>query len=111
MQVNRQKLTNEAVTKWYNDWAILRNQLQMAHKERSNTRKQWTEQGLHHYIQFLLEMSEETIFQADKSYELLPLNGQERLAFIKQAPQLYASFRQLDELYKETKKRCTRFYC
>ncbi|HEY9571413.1 MAG TPA: hypothetical protein VIR26_10460, partial [Metalysinibacillus sp.] len=39
---------------------------------------------------------------------LLPTNGRERLAFIKARPGQYACYRQLDELYKETKKRIAR---
>jgi len=40
--------------------------------------------------------------------EVLPINGVERLTFIKAKPGQYACYRQLDELFKETKKRAAR---
>ncbi|CAM5187085.1 YpoC-like domain-containing protein OS=Lysinibacillus sphaericus OX=1421 GN=LS41612_14865 PE=4 SV=1 [Lysinibacillus sphaericus] len=40
--------------------------------------------------------------------EVLPINGVERLTFIKTKPGQYARYRQIDELFKETKKRTAR---
>lgn len=40
--------------------------------------------------------------------EALPLNGEERLQFIERSPGLYASFKQLDELFNETIKKLAR---
>ncbi|RKJ21213.1 hypothetical protein D7X33_45180, partial [Butyricicoccus sp. 1XD8-22] len=52
---------------------------------------------------------ESTSVPINEDFEVLPINGAERLLFIKARPAQYACYRQLEELFKETKKRLARF--
>ncbi|WP_042475171.1 YpoC family protein [Bacillus ndiopicus] len=104
----KQYISQEAVDNWYTKWDELRLQIHAAHAARNGQAKQWMLQGIAHFTEFLTAASDVSSYDAQASYELLPLNGAERLAFVQANPAQYASYRQLDELYKETKKRCAR---
>ncbi|KYG91698.1 hypothetical protein A0U40_01780 [[Bacillus] sp. KCTC 13219] len=106
--VNKQLISQQAVDEWYVNWNALREQIHAAHEARNGQAEPFMHQGIEHFLQFLMIASEVEGYDTQASYELLPLNGGERLAFIRANPAQYASYRQLDELYKETKKRCAR---
>ncbi|KFL44535.1 hypothetical protein CH76_01630 [Lysinibacillus sp. BF-4] len=88
-------LAKDKVDAWYAEWQVLEQTIHALHSARDKTVKAEMEKAIAHYEAFI-----------DDS--LLPTNGRERLAFIKARPGQYACYRQLDELYKETKKRIAR---
>ncbi|WP_107839698.1 YpoC family protein [Metasolibacillus meyeri] len=106
--VNKQLISQIAVDDWYVKWDKLSSQIYEAHATRNGQAGQWMLQGITHFIEFLIEVSGVESYDIQASYEILPLNGKERLLFVQANPAQYASYRQLDELYKETKKRCAR---
>ncbi|MCP2036330.1 hypothetical protein L1279_003372 [Planomicrobium sp. HSC-17F08] len=89
-----QKLTKEAVEPFFNDWDSLKKSIEPSFRNRSRTGQQEMLNGIRLYKQLL----------AHCDFEIIPLNGPERLSFIEQRPANFAAFRQLDELFSEMKK-------
>lgn len=89
-----QKLTKEAVEPFFNGWDSLKETIEPSFRDRDGTAQQELLNGIKLYKQLL----------AHCDFEIIPLNGLERLAFIEQRPTNYAAFRQLDELFSEMKK-------
>lgn len=107
--VNKDAILKEQVDTWYKQWEDLREEIHAAHDRRDGTALEIMLKGIAHYEVFLVKASQiETPFSVSEEYELMPINGMERFQFIKMRPAQYACYRQLDELYKETKKRCAR---
>lgn len=104
------RIQKELVDAWYTKWEALCEQIHASHEARDGQALQLMEQGIRLFESFIIEGSakgeNETIHF--EQLELMPLNGSERLAFIKMRPSQYACYRQLDELFKETKKRAAR---
>lgn len=109
IEVNKSAISKDQVDKWFTIWEALRARIHTAHETRDGSAQSLMEQGISEFEQFLLQASQTgQALQSNEQYELLPINGMERLQFIKIRPGQYACYRQLDELYKETKKRCAR---
>ena len=106
-EVNQEAISKEVVDQWFSEWEKLREQIHAAHAERSKEAATLMRQGITHYEQLLLDSAMEKALLED-DFEVYPINGKERLQFIKMKPGQYACYRQLDELFKETKKRCAR---
>lgn len=106
----REKIQKEYVDAWIASWEALRIAIHASHDERNKQQAtQLMEQAIMLYESFIREASGRTEFvEQAEVFELMPLNGYERLAFIKMRPGQYACYRQLDELFKETKKRAAR---
>ena len=104
--VNKAAISKEAVEAWFTKWETLREQIHVAHDARDGSAKLLMEQGIALFNAFLVETAVSDEQGGD--YELFPVNGKERFNFIKMKPGQYACYRQLDELFKETKKRCAR---
>ncbi len=79
------------------EWDILQGQLIKLFKENNNGRTDLMERGI-----ILLEQIVVNVNQAK------PINFSERFDFIIKNKNNYAAFRQLDELFKETKKKLAR---
>ncbi|KGR81662.1 YpoC family protein [Lysinibacillus odysseyi] len=107
IEVKREAITKEIVDQWFEKWEELREQIHEAHEARSKEAARLMEQGIVHYEQLLLQSAAQAATMDDQ-FELYPVNGKERLVFIKMKPGQYACYRQLDELFKETKKRSAR---
>lgn len=109
IKVNPEAISKEAVDIWYEQWESLREAIHAAHERREGSALQFMQQGIEHFEKFIDSSSVEAAeFSEQNDYELMPINGMERFQFIKLRPAQYACYRQLDELYKETKKRCAR---
>ena len=109
--VNKEAITKENVNAWFEKWETLRVQIHEAHERRDGSAHDLMLQGIELFEQFIIANSEtEQPFSPSNDYELMPINGMERFQFIILRPAQYACYRQLDELYKETKKRCARFH-
>ncbi|TQR15354.1 YpoC family protein [Psychrobacillus soli] len=81
----------------FEKWDNLRGQLAILFKEKDTTRVELMEQGIQ-----LLEVI------VGKVGEAAPINFSERFAFIRNNKHNYTAFKQLDELFKETKKKLAR---
>ncbi|MBK3496756.1 hypothetical protein JFL43_18185 [Viridibacillus sp. YIM B01967] len=103
-------ISKERVEKWLADWEILRAEIHTSHATRDGKAKEIMLKGIDLYEVFIINVSQTSVevVQLREEYEVLPINGVERLQFIKQRPGQYACYRQLDELFIETKKRMAR---
>lgn len=109
ISVQQEAISKAVVDAWYDDWETMREAIHKAHERRDGSAQQFMVEGIEHFEKFIVGSSiTETPFSVQSEYELMPINGMERLLFIKARPGQYACYRQLDELYKETKKRCAR---
>ena len=102
-------IVKERVDEWYAKWESLNTAIFAAHDRRDGSATEMMQQGIELFETFIVEGSvTEELFKINAEYELMPINGMERFQFIKARPGQYACYRQLDELFKETKKRCAR---
>lgn len=103
-------IAKERVDAWFTEWEALEARIHAAHNARNGEAKELMEEAITLFERFLIASanSSESTFNKDATYEVMPINGTERLAFIKAKPGQYACYRQLDELFKETKKRTAR---
>lgn len=108
IEVIKSKIEKEAVDQWFANWSDLVPVIHEAHDLRDKTAGTHMEEGIQLYEQFICDVSEVAEIDVHEEYEVLPINALERLAFIKRRPGQYACYRQLDELFIETKKRCAR---
>ena len=107
IEVNKDKISKEIADAWFAQWEALQQAVHAAHEARNGEAKPLMEQGIAHFEKLLVELAADQV-STDADFELYPINGKERLAFIKAKPGQYACYRQLDELFKETKKRAAR---
>ncbi|MDI7741372.1 hypothetical protein QMK38_05115 [Lysinibacillus fusiformis] len=111
IKVSSESIIKEAVEPYFDQWNELSSQIHKAHELRNGTEaKSLMGQGIQLFENCILHCSDsasQSIVESEE-YEVLPLNGMERLQFIKTRPGQYACFRQLDELFKELKKRLAR---
>lgn len=108
--LNKDSIQKEMVDAWFAEWENLRDSIHHSHESRDGQAKQLMEQGISLFETFIIQGSITELKEIDGTieFELMPLNGRERLMFIKMKPGQYACYRQLDELFKETKKRMAR---
>ena len=91
-----QKLTEEQTGPYFEEWGRFREQLTVLHQHRDRQTVDMTIEAVQLY--------EKLIFRFEE-FGIVPLNGEERLRFIKSRPGNYAAFRQLDELFSEAAKK------
>ncbi|MET4560008.1 hypothetical protein ABIA69_001151 [Lysinibacillus parviboronicapiens] len=96
--MNVEAIAQDKVEAWFAEWIALEGQIHVAHDRRNGAAKGLMEQGIALFERLMQEAGE----------EVMPINGMERLSFIQAKPGQYACYRQLDELFKETKKRTAR---
>ena len=105
-------IQKEVVDPYFEQWELLSGTIHDAHQRRAKVEAQeLMQQGILLFEQCVLHCSEsdgEVGLNEQEQYEVLPINGMERLLFIKARPGQYACYRQLDELFKELKKRLAR---
>ena len=103
-------ISKEIVDAWFAEWEALEKRIHVAHQARNGEAKGLMEEAIVLFERLLIESAEGSLRTLDpaQTYEVMPINGAERLAFIKTKPGQYACYRQLDELFKETKKRTAR---
>lgn len=110
IKVKRDSIDKELVEPFYEQWDELSSLIHKAHDARNGEAKTLMEEGIQLFENCIVHCSEtssQSIIESE-DYEVLPINGMERLQFIKVRPGQYACFRQLDELFKELKKRLAR---
>lgn len=108
IEVKQHLISKEVIDAWFTEWELLSERIHAAHDARnSKEANELMAQGIALYERLLVESSEAEIV-ADDDFELYPINGKERFQFIRMRPGQFACYRQLDELFKETKKRAAR---
>nr|WP_106784737.1 hypothetical protein [Lysinibacillus timonensis] len=107
---NPETIQKEVTDPFFSQWDMLSIKIHEAHEQRNGQAKRLMEEGISLFEQLIVQCSstEEQSITMNNEYEVLPLNGLERLSFIKARPAQYACYRQLDELFKETKKKLAR---
>lgn len=109
IQVNKNALSQEVITPYFEKWEQLSEQIYEAHDKRTGEAAPLMAEGIQLFEQLVINSSiSNSTEMISEEYEVLPVNGSERLAFIKSRPGQYACFRQLDELFKEIKKKIAR---
>lgn len=108
IEVNQQLIAKELIDSWFAEWEQLSAAIHSAHEGRDrHAANELMLEGIALYERLLVQSSEaEEVGDAD--FELYPINGKERFQFIRMRPAQFACYRQLDELFKETKKRAAR---
>ena len=102
-------ISKDRVDEWFAKWESLNTTIFAAHDRRDGSAIDYMQQGIDLFETFIVDGSvTDEPFDVNAEYELMPINGMERFQFIKARPGQYACYRQLDELFKETKKRCAR---
>ena len=96
--MNIEAIAKEKVDAWFTEWQELEGKIHKAHDTRNGEAKGLMEAAIVLFDRLVEEGGD----------EVLPINGVERMAFIKAKPGQYACYRQLGELFKETKKRTAR---
>ncbi|MGG0655618.1 YpoC family protein [Rummeliibacillus pycnus] len=109
IECKKEAITKEIVDAWMNQWETFRQSIHQSHSARDGNAKEIMLKAIQLYESFVVSASVgHDVFQENEQYEILPINAVERLSFIKTRPGQYACYRQLDELFLETKKRCAR---
>ncbi len=108
IECKKEAIEKDRVDEWFHQWLTLEKKIHATHSKRENA-KAYMLEAILLYEGFIIQASKTSEQQLiNETYEVLPINGLERLAFIKNRPGQYACYRQLDELFGETKKRCAR---
>lgn len=110
IKVNRESIGKENVEPFFEQWQALSEKIHQSHDKRDGQAKLLMEEGITLFEQCVKHCSDTdgNNILVEEEYEVLPINGMERLQFIKARPGQYACYRQLDELFKELKKRLAR---
>jgi len=110
IKVNQQTIAKEIIDPYFEQWNDLSSQIHNAHNLRNGEAQSLMVKGILLFENCILNSSETNSqsINEKEEYEVLPINGMERLQFIKMRPGQYACYRQLDELFKEFKKRLAR---
>lgn len=109
IECNKEAIKKKLVDEWINEWEILKQSIHNSHTTRDGKAKDIMLKAIQLYESLILKASNQSgKILENEQYEILPVNAIERLSFIKSRPGQYACYRQLDELFIETKKRCAR---
>lgn len=108
--VKKEAIAKEKIEPYFEEWVTLSKEIYEAHDQRSGHAQQLMEKGIQLFEQLIISTSEteEKEILSKEEYEVMPINGMERLQFIKARPGQYACYIQLDELFKELKKKYAR---
>lgn len=107
---NQSMIQKDVVDPLFSEWDTLSIQIHDAHSARNGLANELMAKGIALYEKLIVITANQTPTEiiTNEEYEVLPINGMERLQFIKARPGQYACYRQLDELFKETKKKLAR---
>ncbi len=94
----------------FQQWSAVKERLHHGYKLKNKEVHSTMLEAISLYNELLVKASVTNNFHASdlKNYEVLPLNGVERYEFIVMHPSHYVAYRQLNELFEETKKKIAR---
>lgn len=99
----------EQTQPYFDRWEIVASEIEQLYEEKNKQAIPLMNEAIENYERLLLFGGKEVHSQSKKSdYILLPLNGEERLAFVKKRIQSHYAYVQLNMLYGETKKKVAR---
>ena len=92
------------------NWSAVKDRIQICYEQKDKDVQSLMLLAIELYQTLLVEASETDEFNLNelKNYEVLPLNGDERFQFVVNQPHHYAAYRQLNELFEETRKKIAR---
>ncbi|WP_271852745.1 YpoC family protein [Planococcus maritimus] len=102
MMLSRKSI-DQAISPFYNDWAILSSELKVCIGQEASDCHRLISQGCEVY-----EALQETLNGLFGSLAPSPLNESERLEFVKNSRSTHAASRQLEQLFGELKKKIAR---
>lgn len=103
------RFSKELLEPYFEPWNHVRDEIDQLYEERNPNVVKMMEEALANYMSLLTHGGTETNHQTEhKEYLLLPLNGDERLEFIKKQIHSRYAFIQLSALYDETRKKAAR---
>ncbi|MFC5559681.1 YpoC family protein [Ureibacillus thermophilus] len=111
IRVKKEAIQKDQIEPYFQKWDKLSKEIYQAHDERNREMAQnLMEQGIALFEELMVKASDTDSEKLEfhEAYEAMPLNGLERFQFIKARPGQYACYVQLDELFKEVKKRLAR---
>lgn len=98
-----QKLTEQHIQPFFEEWAEIELQLSNLHSRRSKETAEPLLRGIELYQQLIDHCQDPS-----GEWRIEPMNAGERLEFVRSNPQSYAAYRQLAELFVEMKKAIAR---
>lgn len=109
MENNLNRFSKEALKEFFEPWEQMKVEIAALYDEQNPNAPVKLKEVIVQYERLLAYGGMEESAQSGKMQPvLLPLNGEERLAFIKKQIQSHYAFVQLDALYDETKKKAAR---
>lgn len=103
------RFSKEALQIYFEPWDKKKEEIQQLYADRSPEAVKKLEEAITEYEALLTYGgTEENPHSSERQPILLPLNGVERLAFIKKQIRSHYAFVQLDALYDETRKKAAR---
>ena len=105
-----EKTPKEGIDNLFCEWEELSEKIRESHTLRRSGIHEEMQMALSLYEKLLVLVSEVNVFDIKGlcEYEVVPINAKDRYLFVKGSPGKYAAYRQLDELFKETKKKIAR---
>ncbi|WP_156450414.1 YpoC family protein [Sporosarcina sp. HYO08] len=107
--MNNQRLDRQQLAPFFEQWEAMREEIEAGYANKNRKVVPLMEHAINNFEKLLAFGGKELNERSGKQlYILLPLNGEERLDFIKKKITSHYAFVQLDALYTETKKKAAR---
>ena len=100
-------LSKEHILPYFEKWELLKPEIQQRYDMKENDVIEWMEQAIVNYEELLLACS--VVSGMDRRTKMEPLNGEERLQFIKTKMVSPFALVQLTLLHTELRKKIARF--
>jgi hypothetical protein len=105
------RFSKELLAPHFDKWDLVKEKIEKLYDLKDKEAITYMEHAIHDYIE-LLEYGGSELNERTGKFDalLLPLNGEERLQFVKDRIASHYAFIQLDALYTETKKKAARLF-
>ncbi|WJY28566.1 MULTISPECIES: YpoC family protein [Sporosarcina] len=107
MESNRRMVTKERIAPYFEEWRASMPAIQQKYEAKDGTVREDMENAITKYEELLVICS--AAGGSDRRTRLVPLNGEERLAFVKDKIISPFALVQLDALYTELQKKTARY--
>lgn len=109
MESNLSRFSKEALADYFESWNAVKEEIAKLYDQQDANVVKKMEEAIDQYENLLAYGGiQENPQNGQEQPVLLPLNGEERLAFIKKQIHSHYAFVQLDALYDETRKKAAR---
>jgi hypothetical protein len=105
------RFSKELLAPHFEKWDLVKEKIEKLYSIKDKEAITYMEHAIRDYVQ-LLEYGGSELNERTGKFEalLLPLNGEERLLFVKDRIASHYAYIQLDALYTETKKKAARLF-